>query len=181
LCREFEPGPRVALQGAQERGEQIFEAVAVTENPGFLERRASRECLEGLDEAVGVASFEESIDRPRSPFDQGSAAVAVPLVPEAQGRHEDLIGCPPMREPERLDTPVPVRQRDHGVGRAKIDADRDIGGWNARHGGGSGRRRGGGPLAHRVEKWTRFSAPNDALFSKGEHRMDSTFGIHPML
>ena len=27
-------------------------------------------------------------------------------------------------------------------------------------------------LAHRAEQWTRFSALNDALFSKGEHRVD---------
>jgi hypothetical protein len=27
-------------------------------------------------------------------------------------------------------------------------------------------------LAHRAEKWTRFSALGDALFSKGEHRAE---------
>jgi Enoyl-(Acyl carrier protein) reductase len=39
-------------------------------------------------------------------------------------------------------------------------------------------------LAHRAEQWTRFSAPNDALLSKGEHRMDPKSGFHffsPML
>jgi hypothetical protein len=33
-------------------------------------------------------------------------------------------------------------------------------------------------LAHRAEKWTRFSALSDALFSKGEHRMDPKSGFH---
>jgi hypothetical protein len=33
-------------------------------------------------------------------------------------------------------------------------------------------------LAHRAEKWTRFSAPDDALFTTSEHRIDPKSGIH---
>ena len=112
---------------------KVLEAVALPEDPGLLEGGARREGLEGLDEPVGVEPFQELVDGPGAALDLGAQAIAVPLVPEAQGGHIDLEALAAMLEGQRLHLPVRVRNGHDRVAGAEIDADGQIVGLG--HGG----------------------------------------------
>ena len=122
----IEARPAMAHEGAQEGAQQVLEAVALAEDAGFLEGGARREGLEGLDEPVGVEPFQELVDGPGAALDVGAQAIAVPLVPEAQGRHIDLQVLAAMGEGQRLHVPVRVRDGHDRVAGAEIDADGQI-------------------------------------------------------
>jgi len=124
----------MAPQAAQERRQQILESETPAEDARVLEQAARREGLERLDEAMRAGALEEALDRPRPALDARLPRALLALLPHQQHRHVDAKHLAATIERDGLGAAVRLRNRDHRIGGAEVDADARSGRWSCCHG-----------------------------------------------
>ena len=116
----------MAQETAQEGRQKVLETEVLAEYARPDEGGAGGEGLEGLDETMGGRPLNELLDGPWTAFHVRRSAFALMLLPEAQGRLIGTMDDAILSELDRLGPAVGPGKCDHGVGRAEIDADRNV-------------------------------------------------------